>query len=65
MRNGSSPGVCHDQKIPSKAKKTGSPKQSSPGRNVLLTLTLVPLVVGILFIGAWALALSSFVKSVL
>jgi hypothetical protein len=46
------------KKNPSKAKKTSSLTQSSPGRNVLLTLTLVPLVVGILFIGAWALDIS-------
>ena len=46
------------KKPPSRSKKTDTQKRSSPGRNVLLTLTLVPLVVGILFIGAWALDIS-------
>jgi hypothetical protein len=30
-------------------------KKNSPGGNVLLTLTLVPLIIGVLLIGAWAL----------
>lgn len=37
-------------------KKTAS-KRSSPGKNVLLSLSLVPLVLGIIFIGAWVLDL--------
>jgi hypothetical protein len=32
-------------------------KRSSPGKNVLLALTLVPLVIGIILIGAWVLDL--------
>ena len=32
-----------------------SKRKSSPGRNVFLSLTLVPLVIGIILIGAWAL----------
>jgi hypothetical protein len=43
------------KKSPSRRKKSESQKQSSPGRNVFLTLTLVPLIVGILLIGAWVL----------
>jgi hypothetical protein len=46
------------KRSPSKSKKSDIQKQSSPGTNVLLTLTLVPLVVGILFIVAWALDFS-------
>jgi hypothetical protein len=46
------------KKLPSRSKKSGLQKQSSPGRNVLLTLTLVPLVVGILLIGAWVIDIS-------
>jgi hypothetical protein len=36
-------------------KNTSSIKRSSPGRNVFLALTLVPLVIGIILIGAWVL----------
>jgi hypothetical protein len=36
-------------------KKLPVTKRSSPGKNVLLSLTLVPLVLGIIFLGAWAL----------
>ena len=38
-------------------KKTSkpSPKRSSPGRNVFLALTLVPLIIGVILIGAWIL----------
>lgn len=32
----------------------------SPGRNLLMTLTLVPLVVGIILIGAWVLDINIF-----
>ena len=38
--------------------KPGDSMASSPGRNVFLMLTLVPLVVGVIFIGAWALDMS-------
>jgi hypothetical protein len=38
-------------------KNTSSKKQYSPGRNVFLALTLVPLVIGLIFIGAWVLDL--------
>jgi hypothetical protein len=34
-----------------------SKRRSSPGRNVLLTLSLVPLVIGMILIGAWVLDL--------
>ena len=40
---------------PKKNKKTTAIKKNSPGKNVLLALTLVPLVIGIILIGAWAL----------
>jgi hypothetical protein len=38
-------------------KKLSAKKRSSPGKNVLLSLTLVPLVIGIILIGAWVLDL--------
>lgn len=38
-------------------KKLSSKKRSSPAKNVFLSLTLVPLVIGIILIGAWALDL--------
>jgi len=38
-----------------KNNRKSSKKQNSPGKNVLLSLTLVPLVIGIILIGAWAL----------
>ena len=41
--------------MPNKNKRKSSTKRSSPGRNVFLSLTLVPLVIGIILIGAWAL----------
>ncbi|RPI88285.1 MAG: hypothetical protein EHM40_22425 [Chloroflexi bacterium] len=44
----------------SKAQKAGSAVPSSPGRNVLLALTLVPLIIGLLLIGAWVLDISIF-----
>jgi hypothetical protein len=43
------------KKISKTYKSTPSSKRSSPGRNVLLSLTLVPLVIGIILIGAWIL----------
>lgn len=43
------------KKRASKNRQAASGEKRSPGRNVLLTLTLVPLVIGILLIGAWAL----------
>jgi len=39
----------------SRKKKTGLQGSPSPGKNLLLTLTLVPLIIGILLIGAWVL----------
>ena len=45
------------KKSTSKGKKTSLTKKSSPGRNVLLSLTLVPLVIGLILVGAWALDL--------
>ena len=39
----------------SKNKKLTSPRRPSAGSNLLLTLTLVPLIIGVLLIGAWAL----------
>lgn len=45
-------------KKPTKNKnQSTSRKGSSPGKNVLLALTLVPLVIGIILIGAWVLDL--------
>jgi low temperature requirement protein LtrA len=38
-------------------KGPASKKATSPGKNVLLALTLVPLVIGIILIGAWVLDL--------
>jgi hypothetical protein len=38
-------------------KKLSSKKRSSPAKNVLLSLTLVPLVIGVILIGAWVLDL--------
>ena len=35
-------------------------KRSSPGKNILLTLTLVPLVIGVILIGAWVLDIEIF-----
>jgi hypothetical protein len=43
------------KKSPPRNNKLDTGKKSSPGRNVLLTLTLVPLIIGVLLIGAWAL----------
>jgi len=47
--------------MPSRAQKStknpSSKRESSPGRNVILALTLVPLVIGIILIGAWVLDL--------
>ena len=45
------------KKSTSKGKKTSPTKKSSPGRNVLLSLTLVPLVIGLILVGAWVLDL--------
>lgn len=46
------------KKSSARSKKLSAQKASSPGNNVLLMLTLVPLVIGVLFIGAWALDMS-------
>ena len=35
--------------------KLSSKKRSSPGKNILMTLTLVPMIIGVILIGAWAL----------
>jgi len=43
--------------MPQNKKKKTSIKRSSPGKNVFLALTLVPLVIGIILIGAWVLDL--------
>ncbi len=43
--------------MPQTKKRKTSTKRSSPGRNVFLALTLVPLVIGIILIGAWVLDL--------
>ena len=45
------------KKATSKQKNTPPPKRSSPGRNVFLALTLVPLVIGLILVGAWVLDL--------
>jgi membrane-bound ClpP family serine protease len=42
------------------ASKTKPSRRSTPGGNLLLTLTLVPLVIGILLIIAWVLDFSIF-----
>ncbi len=47
-------------KSTSKRKKQAIQRPSSPGVNLLLTLTLVPLVAGLILIGAWALDISIF-----
>jgi len=38
-------------------KRLPSKKEASPGKNVLLALSLVPLVIGLILIGAWVLDL--------
>jgi hypothetical protein len=43
------------QRKSSRSKKTDLQRPPAPQNNLLLTLTLVPLVLGILLIGAWAL----------
>ena len=48
------------KKISKSNKAISSKKQSSPGRNVFLSLTLVPLVIGIILIGAWVLDIAIF-----
>jgi low temperature requirement protein LtrA len=45
------------KKSTSKSRKTSITKKSTPGRNVFLALTLVPLVIGIILVGAWVLEL--------
>ena len=45
------------KKIQRNNKQLTPGKGSSPGKNVLLALTLVPLVIGIILIGAWVLDL--------
>jgi uncharacterized membrane protein len=48
------------KKTSKKSKAISSKKRSSPGRNVFLSLTLVPLVIGIILIGAWVLDITIF-----
>ena len=48
------------KKSTSKNKQVTSQRRTTPGRNLLLTLTLVPLVIGILLIAAWALDIAVF-----
>ena len=43
--------------MPQNKNRKTSKKRPSPGRNVFLALTLVPLVIGIILIGAWVLDL--------
>jgi low temperature requirement protein LtrA len=45
------------KKSTTKNKKVPPSKKSTPGRNVFLALTLVPLVIGIILVGAWVLEL--------
>ena len=45
------------KKSSKKSTKKTSTKRSSPAKNVFLALTLVPFVVGVIFIGAWVLDL--------
>ncbi|MBN1453923.1 MAG: hypothetical protein JW963_23105 [Anaerolineales bacterium] len=45
------------KKSTSKNKKIPPTKKSTPGRNVFLALTLVPLVIGLILVGAWVLDL--------
>jgi cation transport ATPase len=56
-------GAAMTNKATSKNKQGSSRRKSSPGRNLLLTLSLVPLVIGILLIGAWVLDISIFDES--
>lgn len=48
------------KKTTSKTPKTSSLRKSAPGKNLLLTLTLVPLVIGIILIVAWVLDIDIF-----
>ena len=48
------------KKISRTNKAISSKKQASPGRNVFLSLTLVPLIIGIILIGAWVLDIAIF-----
>ena len=45
------------KKSSKKSTKKTSTKRSSPAKNVFLALTLVPFVIGVIFIGAWVLDL--------
>ena len=45
------------KKSSKKSTKKTTTKRSSPAKNVFLALTLVPFVVGVIFIGAWVLDL--------
>jgi len=43
------------KKVSQKGKAAQTRQASSPGKNVFLSLTLVPLVIGMILIGAWVL----------
>lgn len=43
------------KKVSPQGKTTQTRQASSPGKNVFLSLTLVPLVIGMILIGAWVL----------
>ena len=45
------------KKSSKKSTKKTTTKRSSPAKNVFLALTLVPFVIGVIFIGAWVLDL--------
>ncbi len=47
------------KKTASKREPAGAPR-NTPGRSLLLTLTLVPLVIGVILIGAWVLDIGMF-----
>ncbi len=47
-------------KSTSKKKSITSSRRFTPGRNLLLTLTLVPFIIGVLLIGAWLLDIEIF-----
>jgi hypothetical protein len=43
------------KKVSQRGKATQTRQASSPGKNVFLSLTLVPLVIGMILVGAWVL----------
>lgn len=48
------------KKTASKSGRASTPQKFTPGRSLLLTLTLVPLVIGVILIGAWVLDIAIF-----